>query len=84
MHNDAKRICINYINIQLHFALSGNTKLHPIKRHESFRARPLGTAYVMGFGEQGVGRKLFGHNREKVIVTGKKNIMQSLIICCLH
>jgi len=39
----------------------------------------------MGFGEQGVGRKLFGHERERDVISKLvKRTTQSFIVCCLH
>ena len=42
-------IFIYYVNIHLHVALFGNPALHPVMRHESFRARLLRGLLCDGF-----------------------------------
>jgi hypothetical protein len=57
------------INILKHAAFYGTPTLYPATQHMS-RSVPemYGDGYGMGFGVQGVGRKLFGHEGMKVIV----------------
>ena len=59
-----------YINIYLHVALAGNPTLHSVTQHMSQSSPEFkGVCHIMGFGEQGVGRKLFGHERINVIMS---------------
>jgi len=61
-----------YINVHVHVALSGNPTLHSVTQHLSLSApEVLGDCHIVGFGEKGAGRKLFGHERMKVIMTNK-------------